>query len=318
MESTVSPAISVIVTSFNAETTLARTLDSILGQTFVDLELLVVDDGSSDGTTGIVRDYTLKDRRVRLVEAEHLGVAAARQKGIDLANGAFTIFVDADDWIEPTMLEESYNQAGQECADIVICDIRVIRRNSVETDRQAPESRSGKELIPALFGKLHGSLCNKLIRKSCYTQGSIAFLPGLNCCEDLLVVLRMMESNPVVAYVGKPLYNYDKTRDSITNQWIEVPVREKVRFLDEAAPIADRNGAEQAFDNYTARLAYNALFASRTACPNYRKLLLKYKNRILSSNLPAYKKWLIRMYLLNLRLPLRGIKMKRIRNKRNG
>lgn len=312
------PAISVIVTSYNAEATLARTLDSILAQTFADFELLVVDDGSTDGTRSIVRDYTLKDSRIRLVEAEHLGVAAARQKGIDSANGTFTIFVDADDWIEPMMLEELYNQAGKECADIVICDIRVIRRNSVETDRQAPESSSGKELIPFLFGKLHGSLCNKLIRKSCYTDGHIAFIPGLNCCEDLLVVLKIMESDPSVAYVGEPLYNYDKTRDSITNQWIEVPVQEKVRFLDEAAPIADRNGAEQAFNNYTARLAYNALFASRAACPNYRKLLLKYKKRILSSNLPAYKKWLIRLYLLNIRLPLRAIKMKRIRANRNG
>ena len=312
------PAISVIVTSYNAEATLARTLASILGQTFADFELLVVDDGSTDGTRDIVRNYIRKDNRTRLVEAEHLGVAAARQKGIDLANGTFTIFVDADDWIEPTMLEELHDQADRECADIVICDIRVIRRNSVETDRQTPESTSGKELIPALFGKLHGSLCNKLIRKSYYTDGSIAFLPGLNCCEDLLVVLRMMESNPKVAYVGKPLYNYDKTRDSITNQWIEVPVQEKVRFLDEAAPIADRNEAEQPFNNYTARVAYNALFASRKVCPNYRKLLLKFKQRILGSDLPGRKKWLIRLYLLNVRLPLRAIKMKRIRDNRNG
>ena len=311
-EMTQQPAVSVIVTSYNADRTLPRALDSILGQTLADFELLVCDDGSSDGTPEVIRQYEARDHRVRGIQLQHQGVAAARQAGIQAARGEYTIFVDADDWIEPETLEALVQKGRQEKADIVICDMRIIRNHGSETSVQDPGDASGEELIPLLFDRIHGSLCNKLIRRDCYLRHGIGFLQGLNCCEDLLVVLKLLDAGATTSYIPKAFYNYDKTGESITNRWLDVPIGEKVRFLDEAAPIADRNHASGPFNNYLSKIAYNAVFASREACPDYASCFRRFRKRIFSSGLPFYKKGIIGLYLLHVRLPLRAIKLRRI------
>jgi glycosyltransferase involved in cell wall biosynthesis len=310
------PVISVILIAFNAAKTIARAVESICRQTFPDWELIAVDDGSTDGTTELIRQFSLRDDRIRLITASHRGTAATRQTGLDAAKGTFTIFVDADDWVEPTFLDSLSSIAEKTGADMVICNMSIIRKHGTEYSFPEPLRVTDRELIPLLFGPVHGSLCNKLIRRTCYIDNQIAFLPGLNCCEDLLVVLKLLDQGARTAYIHEPLYNYDKTGDSITNQWIDVPAKDRIRFLDAAAPIAERNHAGIPFNNYVARIAYNAIFASRDSCPNYRKLFLKYKQHILSSDLPLRKKWLIRLYLLNIRLPLRAIKLRRIKKRR--
>ena len=308
----IQPAVSVIITSYNAARTLPRALDSILGQTLSDFEILVCDDGSTDGTPEVIRQYEGRNSRIRGIRLEHQGVAAARQAGIDAAKGEFTIFVDADDWIEPDMLDALVLKARQEHADLVICDMRIIRNHGTELSVQDPGEATGKELIPLLFNRLHGSLCNKLIRRECYRKYGIGFLPGLNCCEDLLVVLKLLDAGATVTYVPKAFYQYDKTGESITNHWTDVPVREKVRFLEEAAPIADRNKASASFNDYLAKIAYNAVLSSREACPDYASFFRPFRKRILSSTLPFRKKGLIRLCLTGLRLPLRALKLRRI------
>lgn len=312
-----SPVISVIVPAFNAEGTIRRALDSILEQSFCDFELIVVDDGSDDKTLEIIQEYTFADSRVKSVTGKHAGVAVCRQKGLDIAVGDYTIFVDSDDWIDSQMLECLYKCASNNDADMVICDINIIQNHGSHISEQNLRERNGRECIPFLFTTLHGSLCNKLIRRDCYIANNISFVNGINVCEDLLVVLKLLDRNVSTAYVNKPLYNYDKTGASITNHWLDVPVREKVMFLAEAAPIADRNNSNCEFNDYVAKIAYNAVFASYQACPNYAAEFSLYKNRILSSNLSLYKKIIVLLYLKNLRIPcMREIKLRRISKNR--
>ncbi len=100
--------ISVIVPVYNAQSTVQRCIDSILSQTYRDIELLLIDDGSDDDTPRILNEYK-KDPRVRLFHTENGGVSCARNCGLDYATGDFITFVDADDWIEPTAYEVALN-----------------------------------------------------------------------------------------------------------------------------------------------------------------------------------------------------------------
>ena len=116
------PIIRIIIPVYKAEGHLHRCVDSILAQSFTDFELLLVDDGSPDGSGKICDEYAAKDSRVKVLHKQNGGVSSARQTGIENAAGEYTIHADPDDWIEPTMLEELYNKATEEDADMVMCD----------------------------------------------------------------------------------------------------------------------------------------------------------------------------------------------------
>lgn len=116
------PKISIIVPVYKAEPYLHRCVDSILAQTFTEWELILVDDGSPDQSGKICDEYAKKDQRVKVIHKVNGGVSSARQKGLDEARGEYTIHADPDDWAEPNMLEELYNEASKKEADMVMCD----------------------------------------------------------------------------------------------------------------------------------------------------------------------------------------------------
>ncbi|MBQ2927068.1 MAG: glycosyltransferase family 2 protein [Oscillospiraceae bacterium] len=115
-----SPIVSVILPCYNAEKYLCQCLDSILGQTLRDLEVICVDDGSTDGTEALLRRYAAADGRIRIVNQSNAGAGAARNTGLKLARGEYLSFLDADDFFEPDMLEKAVAQAGETEADYVV------------------------------------------------------------------------------------------------------------------------------------------------------------------------------------------------------
>ena len=113
-------AISIIVPVYKAELYLHRCLDSILAQTLTNFELLLIDDGSLDGSGRLIDEYAKKDKRVKSFHKVNGGVSSARQFGLDRAVGEYVIHVDPDDWVEPNMLEELYTKAKTDNTDMVI------------------------------------------------------------------------------------------------------------------------------------------------------------------------------------------------------
>ena len=113
--------ISVIVPVYNVEPYLRKCLDSIVAQTYTDLEILVIDDGSTDRCGAICDSYAERDPRIRVFYTENRGLSAARNLGLDHATGEYIGFVDSDDWIEPDMYEVLLKKAVQTDADIVTC-----------------------------------------------------------------------------------------------------------------------------------------------------------------------------------------------------
>ena len=121
------PKLSIIVAIYNVEKWLPRCIESIFAQTFTDFELILVDDGSSDGCAGIIDHYTKCDRRIVAVRQKNRGVSSARNTGLALASGEYIGFVDADDWIDRNMYLKLITCAKSTEAELVYCNHDFVR-----------------------------------------------------------------------------------------------------------------------------------------------------------------------------------------------
>lgn len=124
--------VSIITPCYNGEKTIAETIESVLGQTYPDWEMLIVDDGSSDGTAGIASAYAARDSRVRLIRQKNAGTASARNNGMRLAQGRYIALLDADDLWDPEFLERQLAFMRQMNAQCVCCAYRHIDEASRE------------------------------------------------------------------------------------------------------------------------------------------------------------------------------------------
>ncbi len=222
------PKISIISPVYKAEKYLKRCVDSIIAQTLSDWELLLIDDGSPDKSRGICDEYATKDSRVRVFHQENGGVSSARQKGLDEATGKYIIHVDPDDWVEPTMLEELYQKAKNDDADMVICDFYRNEGVRQEYVKQEPIKLDNKTvLFELLFQQLHGSCCNKLVKRVCYSIYGVSFPEKMNCWEDLYVNVSLLRYESVrIAYLPKAFYHYDYAVN--TNSLVRRPTKQTV------------------------------------------------------------------------------------------
>ena len=133
-----SPKVSVIMPVFNAETTLAEAVDSVLSQSLEDLELVCVDDGSIDGSLAILREYEAKDSRVRVLTQRNAGAGTARNLGMEHAGGTYLAFLDADDRYESGMLEAMFSRCEGDGADLCVCTVQVYRQDTGEYEYPRP------------------------------------------------------------------------------------------------------------------------------------------------------------------------------------
>lgn len=200
--------VSVIIPIYRSEATLARCIDSVLSQTYRSIEVILVDDGSPDCCGEICDKYALIDNRVKVIHQVNEGVSVARQVGMEYARGEYSIHVDSDDWIEPTMIEELVCKAIEDNADMVICDYimeghgkhKIIRQNLFDL-------RCDSLINKMLIQQLHGCCWNKLVRRTCY--GGVYFQPkNISYSEDLLSNVRLLKKDLKVSYLDRPLYHY--------------------------------------------------------------------------------------------------------------
>lgn len=283
------PAISVIVPVYNAEAFLSRCVDSLLSQTLANIEIILVDDGSTDSSKTLCEQYAVEDNRVRVVSQPNRGVAMARQAGVDVASGIYSIHADPDDWVEHTMLEEMYAKAVEEDADMVICDFMVdfADRNYVASQKIG-KCEPNDCLTRMMYGKIHGSLCNKLIRTDLYDRYKIRFFDGINYCEDYLTCVQLFIQGVKIAYIPKAFYHYDQVlnNNSATRRYTKETLQTQLRFYGKLCEIL--NGRQKkalshvisviAFDSY-----YNDIFSSTefsSIFGKYRKDFLKSKFKL--------------------------------------
>ena len=202
--------ISIIVPVYKAEQYLDKCIESILNQTFNDFELILVDDGSPDGSGKICDEWAKKDNRIVVIHKENSGVSAARNTALDIANGEYIGFVDSDDTIEPTMYETLYNNMRDYNAQISVCDFRFVSPNRVRIDNLEIQTQvyDSKEAIEIIFKDtpFSGHLCNKLFKADLFD--GVRLDEDIYIFEDMLAVLRILMNPIKIVYHSEPLYSY--------------------------------------------------------------------------------------------------------------
>ncbi len=201
---------SVVVPIYNTETYLGRCLDSLVKQTFRDMEIICVDDGSTDGSPAIIDEFSRRypDRIVSLKQ-ENSGVGAARNRGLNHARGEYISFVDNDDWIDPAWIDRLYARAREESADIVIGAIkRVDDSGEVETITAVRQPK--KKLLAT-----NVLLYNKLSRRTLFMDNALEF-PNIRLCDDLATTPKLILLAEKIAFVNRVYYYHYDRRDSLS------------------------------------------------------------------------------------------------------
>lgn len=289
----VQPKISVIVPVYKAEDYLSCCIDSLLAQTFQDYEILLIDDGSPDCSGKICDQYAEKDSRVKVIHKKNGGVSSARQCGLDNAMGEYVIHADPDDWVEASMLEELYFKAKEENADMVICDFYQEKKNKVMYEKQAPSALNSESVLRELFQQLHGSCCNKLIKRDCYSMYNVSFPVELSLCEDHYINAALLKHDIRVSYLPKAFYHYilDINPNSIVNRYTRQTYDYDVKLLNKfQLLLADTTCLGMATAYFSRLIVWRAFLAhlftssefENRCYPYIRYVFCKRRNRIIS------------------------------------
>ncbi|MCF0190319.1 MAG: glycosyltransferase family 2 protein [Marinilabiliaceae bacterium] len=211
------PYISVIIPVYNVAFYLRRCLDSLLCQTYTDFELLLVDDGSDDGSGAICDEYASRDARIRVVHKENGGASSARNVAIDIAEGSYIVFVDADDAVVPDYLKIMLEDAQRYDADVAITDFRMVYGDKLSAEKGDKRGRERKLTPAEAIEKMlyqDGIKSNpfaKLFRRALFDE--IRYREGI-LFEDLEILPRLFEKARVVVYNPVVTYYYCYRKDS--------------------------------------------------------------------------------------------------------
>ena len=189
-----------------------RCLDSVLRQTFEDFEVIVIDDGSTDGTSALCNAYSNKDTRIKVIRQTNQGANVSRSIGLKRSQGKYVLQIDADDWLEPNMLERMHAEAIANDADMVICDFAEHLSDKVIEYKQCPPQSLSSDVIlrGIINGSVKGVVWNKLIRRSLFAQYNVVFPSNIIWLEDVYVNAQLLLHPLKISYVSQPLYHYDR------------------------------------------------------------------------------------------------------------
>ena len=216
------PLVSVIIPVYNVRAYLPQCLDSVINQSYRNLEILIIDDGSTDGSGRICDQYARKDERIRVFHTENHGLASARNLGLDQMRGDFISFLDSDDWMELHTIENMLSTMLQTGSDIVIglsCYEYVSKTNWPRNISKSPQLFRGQEILPAFAQGLFGDAAwNKLYRANLFA--SLRFPDGHNY-EDVATTWKIMknlaENSGTVSILSDVLFHFRMRQSSITH-----------------------------------------------------------------------------------------------------
>lgn len=293
--------ISIIMPVYNAEKSLNKSINSIRTQSMKDWELLLINDGSTDSSPNLCDYFKSKDSRIKVFHKKNEGVSTARQIGINNASGTYSIHVDADDWIESTMLEELYNKAIKENADIVIADYFINSDKKQIFCKQEPVSlQSNDVLSDILNNKLFGALWNKLIKTDLYKKYDAQFFHGINYCEDVLIWAQLLQySNLRISYYPKAFYHYYINPTSITHNFTRNTYEIRIKFRDKLQELLKYPNASETIENVSFGIFIEAFIYNVLSKEEINKGIKLYKRQI---NQLKSIKWKLGFKLLSIGL----------------
>ena len=304
----IKPKISIIVPVYNMQEYLGKCLKSLLAQTLKDIEIICVNDGSTDDSLIILQNFAFQDKRIKVIDQENSGPGVARNNGMQVASGEYIGFVDPDDWVKEDMYEKMYNQAKTLDSDIVICDYvryqewtnRIIPQHFFEkavkyikaepVDIPSGENIDRETLLDTLLVSPCYSV-NRIYRREFLQKNNIRF-SEYKYCEDCLFVLKSHILSHTVSYLDYAGYIYRLRENSIVRSYNE-------KHLDFCAAIDEMVGflSEQ---NLLSRLALNLHYMKVMnfswiymgfSAENRKKLIKKAKEFLTAKEYAEMKKY---------------------------
>lgn len=238
------PLVSVIVPVYKVEPYLHRCVDSILIQTYANLEIILVDDGSPDNCGQICDEYARKDKRIKVIHKKNGGQSEARNVGLDMAKGEYVTFVDSDDWIHNQYIEILYNDIIQANADVSMCTfvrISAMYSNDKKIATHKVEVLNKEQAIERTLyqKKLDSSPWDKLYKRNLFD--GLRFTVG-RIYEDLEIIYQIYDRATILTYTTEALYYYFYREDStlgVFNQkrLIVLDITDEiVRYMEEKYP----------------------------------------------------------------------------------
>lgn len=232
------PLISVIVPVYKVEPYLKRCIESIVQQTYKNLEIILIDDGSPDFCGVICDEYAKRDNRIRVVHKENGGLSSARNAGLDIAQGTYISFVDSDDYVHPKMLELLYEAIDKQEDTISVCDYcfapditekdaAVFFSDVVSPRRIIITSEEFMELA-IIRREYHSVVWNKLFPRKLFLKENVRFIEGM-LHEDIMVTVQLVLNARRIVQITEPLYIYTQRKDSIMHN---ISVKEVSDVLD--------------------------------------------------------------------------------------
>ncbi len=200
---------------------LKKCLDSLVLQTYVNIEVILIDDGSTDNSGAICDEFASMDSRIVVIHKENEGLSSARNTGLDIAKGSLICFVDGDDYIEPNMIEELKNNLNKYNSDMSICDYYYHYKDKtnrcLNNDNFSPEVISDIEQFYILFNdykNLSTVAWNKLYKRELFDN---LRYPIGKVHEDAYIICELLDRAKSISFVKKPLYNYVYRVDSLSH-----------------------------------------------------------------------------------------------------
>lgn len=217
MTASPTPAVSIIVPVYKVERYLRQCVDSILAQTFTDWELILVDDGSPDGSGAICDDYAAADSRVRVLHTPNGGLSRARNRALAVARGEYVSFIDSDDWVDLDFIASLHRNIIASGADIAVTGhvLEYVDRSRPSSTERTVTTLSGTDALVALYydKQIRSFACDKLVKRSIMTE----MFPEGMYYEDIFVMIKWFSNAEKVVVATDPYYHYRQRKSSVVN-----------------------------------------------------------------------------------------------------
>lgn len=225
--------ITVVVPVYNVESFLRECIKSITRQTYTNIEIIIIDDGSTDKSGIICDEMASKDIRIKVIHKDNEGVSIARNLGIEEATGELITFIDADDFLEENMFERMMKYYEEK--SLITCSYNIIKnniKNNIENTTKDIEKFSIKNALMYLASreKIQGYTWNKIFSTLIIKQNNLRFIDSIDICEDLCFVAKYMLYIENVIYIHENLYNYRIRDNSATAH--KTDIKKRITILD--------------------------------------------------------------------------------------
>lgn len=213
--------VSIIIPVYNVEKYLEKCLNSVINQTFKNIEIIIVNDGSTDKSLDIIKKFMHQDKRIVLINKKNEGPSAARNSGLKIARGKWIQYIDSDDWIEINYIEKVYEFADKNSLDIVSTKYYINYESGKEEIKKMyhkKEINSSSEYLKEFFENFESpSLWNRFIKKEIYTKNNLFSNEKISLGEDLYITPKLFYFSKKIGFLNKEFYHYRQNSESITH-----------------------------------------------------------------------------------------------------